>query len=224
MMALKKYAIFYETGLTDAGDDLIIMGYIGEERKRDDHYAVIQTATCSSIKIVSERYLMIGHREVMKQTWERLAHTSSILSSQEWKQLDLHDGVPAIYPETSGKFLPHEINLEKLGAIHFDKGCYTGQEIIARMHYRGKLKKHMHQATILSQSPPLPGSDVYSQQGQEIKMSGVIVDVCLSTKNNNHYDALIIIDGSDAKNHHLFLDKNAVASERVFLCLGTVHK
>ena len=61
---------------------------------------------------------------------------------------DIAKGIPAIYPATSGKFLPHDLNLPNLHAVSFDKGCYTGQEIIARMHYRGTPKNHLYYAEI----------------------------------------------------------------------------
>lgn len=72
---------------------------------------------------------------------------------------DINTGVPRIHPETSGAFLPHDINLDLLNAISFEKGCYTGQEIIARMHYRGKLKKRMQRTTLTTNHPPQPGKD-----------------------------------------------------------------
>jgi len=66
--------------------------------------------------------------------------------------------IPAIYPETSEKFLPHELNLHLMDAISFDKGCYTGQEIIARMHYLGKLKTHLSQIKLQLKNPPERGT------------------------------------------------------------------
>ncbi len=187
MAALKKYAIFYKTELTDASKDLSVLGWI---------------------KTTEERGLIISLKEHRQELPEHFAQ-APFLTSQEWKQLDLQEGIPAIYPETSGKFLPHEINLEKLGAIHFEKGCYTGQEIIARMHYRGKLKNHLYHAMIISVSPLHPGTDVYSQQNQEIKTSGVIVDACLATNaHDQQYDVLMVTDDSNAKPQHLFLNNH----------------
>src|SRR5205814_3051995 len=64
-----------------------------------------------------------------------------------WKQEDIFSLMPAIYPETSGKFFTHDLDLMRLGAISLKKGCYTGQEIIARMHYRGKSKTELLKIT-----------------------------------------------------------------------------
>jgi folate-binding protein YgfZ len=63
--------------------------------------------------------------------------------SQAWQARCIELGLPVIGKAQSGLFLPHDIDMVKLGAVSFSKGCYVGQEIIARMHYKGKLKKHL---------------------------------------------------------------------------------
>ncbi|MFM8454724.1 MAG: tRNA-modifying protein YgfZ [Gammaproteobacteria bacterium] len=57
----------------------------------------------------------------------------------------MQNKIPEVFPQTSGKFLPHDLGLVNLeAAINFKKGCYRGQEIIARMQYRGNLKKRLN--------------------------------------------------------------------------------
>lgn len=102
---------------------------------------------------------------------------------------DIQAGVPRIYPETSSSFLPHDINLDQLGAISFNKGCYTGQEIIARMQYRGKLKKRMHSKTITTADAPLPGSD---------HNLGVIVDTAPQPDNQHLILYIAAVNEADA--------------------------
>jgi folate-binding protein YgfZ len=89
--------------------------------------------------------------------------------NQQNKQAEIENGIAEIYPETSEKFLPHELNLPTLGGVSFNKGCFTGQEIIARMQYRGKLKTRLFSTPISSDTPPQRGAD-FSQ--------GIIVDYC----------------------------------------------
>ena len=60
-----------------------------------------------------------------------------------WRQLDIISGVPQVYGATSEEFVAQMLNLDLLGAIAFDKGCYTGQEVIARAHYRGRVKRRL---------------------------------------------------------------------------------
>lgn len=60
-----------------------------------------------------------------------------------WRLLDIADGIPQIYAATSEEFVAQMLNLDALGGISFDKGCYTGQEVIARAHYRGRVKRRL---------------------------------------------------------------------------------
>jgi tRNA-modifying protein YgfZ len=60
-----------------------------------------------------------------------------------WRLLDIADGVAQVYAVTSEEFVAQMLNLDALGGIAFDKGCYTGQEVIARAHYRGRVKRRM---------------------------------------------------------------------------------
>ncbi len=117
-----------------------------------------------------------------------------------WKTNNIAAGIPMIYPETSEKLLPHEINLQLLNAISFDKGCYTGQEIIARMQYRGKLKNHMYRVNFTSVTTPNIGAEIYNQSNA----CGSIVDFVTTAQ--NHYEALVVAPITDANSASLFLD------------------
>lgn len=64
-------------------------------------------------------------------------------SIADWRVANLHAGIPEIRTRQSEEFTPHMLNLDLLDAVSFDKGCYTGQEIVARTHYRGATKRRM---------------------------------------------------------------------------------
>jgi tRNA-modifying protein YgfZ len=67
----------------------------------------------------------------------------AIAAPQLWRRLALANGEPQVYAATSGEFVAQMLNLDVLGAVDFDKGCYTGQEVIARAHYRGRVKRRL---------------------------------------------------------------------------------
>jgi len=71
-----------------------------------------------------------------------LAHSVPV-RREVWRQLDISSGLPQVYAATSEEFVAQMLNLDLLGAIAFDKGCYTGQEVIARAHYRGRVKRRL---------------------------------------------------------------------------------
>ncbi len=70
----------------------------------------------------------------------------------------IRQGFPLLHPQTSGRFLPQELNLDDLGALSFSKGCYPGQEIIARLRYRGDVKRRLCRATTGNPTPLQPGA------------------------------------------------------------------
>lgn len=117
---------------------------------------------------------------------------------------ELQQGIPQVYAATSEKFLPHELNLPELSAINFNKGCYTGQEIIARIHYRGKLKKHLYYAEIEGFESIAPGTEVYQKQSHDILNCGMIVDACCHK--DKHCHVLIVVEDM-AINNDLFLQQ-----------------
>lgn len=108
--------------------------------------------------------------------------------------------IPMIYPDTTEKFLPHDLNLPTLGAVSFNKGCYTGQEIIARMHYRGKLKNQLYRARVNTTAQIRRGADIYLHG----ETHGNLVDFC--EIKDGQYEVLVIAREEDVKTGALTLD------------------
>lgn len=80
----------------------------------------------------------------------------------DWTRLRILAGEPALHPSTSGRFLPQSLGLEELDAVHLNKGCYLGQEVIARAHYRGTVKRHLRHARCESAQAIVPGSTIHA--------------------------------------------------------------
>jgi hypothetical protein len=103
------------------------------------------------------RYTIFAALEPLDKLWSALTGKAAVTDGNAWKLLEINAGIPTIYPETSDHFVPQMCNLDTLGGISFSKGCYTGQEIVARVHYRGAVKRRM--VTIrLATDPPAPGT------------------------------------------------------------------
>lgn len=85
-----------------------------------------------------------------------------------WQRADIEAGLPQVYPATSESFVAQMLNLDLLGAIAFDKGCYTGQEVIARAHYRGRVKRRMQRWHYPGATPPQPGDTVHAPDGRPL--------------------------------------------------------
>lgn len=89
---------------------------------------------------------------------QQLANLTVSGDLNDWELLNIRAGVADIYPETIELFTPQEINYQLINGINFRKGCYTGQEIVARLHYRGKLKRHMYRFELSGNQLPAPGT------------------------------------------------------------------
>ncbi len=85
-----------------------------------------------------------------------------------WLRSDVAGGMPQIYAATSEAFVAQMLNLDLLGAIAFDKGCYTGQEVIARAHYRGRVKRRMQRWRHASTTPLAPGDSAHAADGRTL--------------------------------------------------------
>lgn len=94
-----------------------------------------------------------------------------------WHLAKIEAGIATIFPATSELFTPHMLNYPELGAISFDKGCYLGQEIIARTHYLGKTKRHVVKENISTANNSKPGDKITNERNEEI---GCIVDLAFS--------------------------------------------
>ncbi len=92
-----------------------------------------------------------------------------------WELADVREGLPQVYAATREEFVAQMLNLDLLGAIGFDKGCYTGQEVIARAHYRGRVKRRM-QRWFNSGAPLLPGAAARSTDGRPLSVVRVAPD------------------------------------------------
>lgn len=80
---------------------------------------------------------------------------------------EIRAGIGHVGSASSGIFLPQELNYQLTGRVSFSKGCYTGQEVVARLHYRGKVKRPMLLASVAGANPPRPGDKIYRKDSDQ---------------------------------------------------------
>ncbi len=95
------------------------------------------------------------------------------MNGGDWETTFIRQGIPWIFPATSGRFLPQELNLDHLDALSYTKGCYPGQEIIARLRYRGQVKRSLFHATTDNSTPLAPGAAL-KLSGEEKNIGAVV--------------------------------------------------
>lgn len=91
-----------------------------------------------------------------------------------WRLQRIQQNMPSLFPHTSEVFLPHHINLPELNGVSFSKGCYVGQEIIARMQHLGNIKQHMHYYQLHSQQTLSPGDALFADQNEKQEVAKII--------------------------------------------------
>ncbi len=109
-------------------------------------------------------------------------------------------GIATIYPQTVAQFTPHQLNYPAIGGVSFNKGCYIGQEIIARTQYLGKSKSRLYRASFQSNHDFLPGTAI---QDQERTHQGTLI--VAAKEKDNHYQALACLQ-SQAISHTIHLE------------------
>ncbi len=120
------------------------------------------------------RYQVAGTTNACMDAWRRLAANAAAAGSWTWAREDILAGLPTIVAATSETFIPQMVNLDRLDAVNFRKGCYPGQEIVARMHYLGNLKQRMGRFRTESDARPRPGDRVFTRGSTS--PTGTVVD------------------------------------------------
>jgi folate-binding protein YgfZ len=141
-------------------------------------YARIDGAFGTVIRLAdafgTPRYLWITSSETAIAALPQLRETLELGGNAAWHLAEIHAGVPQVTPPTQEQFVPQMVNFELIGGVNFKKGCYPGQEIVARSQYLGKLKRRMVLAT-LPNAAARGGDEVYSA-GDPDQPSGMIVN------------------------------------------------
>lgn len=160
-----------------------------------------------------DRYEFSGDFDSCRRLWDDLQVHAAPVGPEGWRLLDILAGLPVIYPETSEQFVPQMINLDALGGISFNKGCYPGQEVVARMHYLGKLKRRMVRLAIEGQRCPGPGTPVFRAEGDPSQPDGQIVDATLHP--DGLYAALAVVQTSALEEPLVWGEIDGPAAHRI---------
>lgn len=171
---LQKFALLSK--VTISNNDAFFMAEISDSplKKTEEDTILISLPT-------HNRYLVLAEKNPYP------AHTINT-DETVWQQHNIENQFCLLSAATSLLFTPQMIGLEKLGGVSFKKGCYVGQEIVARTEYLGKLKKHLHRLQQYSDHPLMPGDELKNKEGDVI---GIITEVI--SLGDNHYDMLAVI-------------------------------
>lgn len=202
---LSLYVLRTKVQLTDASNDMVRIGISGPDTTAlieditgsacnpDQALQTVQYQQIYILHLSRQRFELITPVENAPELWERINRYAKPVGTSCWDWLNIISGIPVILPETQETFLPQMINLDAIGGIGFKKGCYPGQEIVARTQYLGKLKRRMFLAHITTTEAIKAGDTLYSRDMND-QSSGNIVNVASSPYGG--YDILAVIQQS----------------------------
>lgn len=203
--SLSLYILRAKVQLTNVSDNLVRIGLAGPDAARlitevtdlacnsDQPLRVTHHEKASILYLAPYRMELVVPVENASTIWEHLGQHARPVGSNCWDWLNIQAGIPVILPETQEAFLPQMINLDAIGGVSFKKGCYPGQEIVARTQYLGKLKRRMFLAHIDTTQTIKAGDALYSADMDD-QPSGNIVNVAASP--NGGFDVLAVIQQS----------------------------
>lgn len=149
------------------------------------------------------RFQIIGESQTLQILWQTLAGKAKPIGEQAWELLDIYAGIPNVYAETVEAFVPQMVNLQIINGVSFTKGCYTGQEVVARMQYLGKLKRRLFRAHINSGTAPLPGTELFSTTSESGQGAGKVVLAQPAAEGGVDLLAVVQIGCAEEDNVHL---------------------
>ncbi|WP_212917943.1 folate-binding protein YgfZ [Marinomonas sp. A3A] len=191
LLHLKKYAVFFKTTLTDEQDHFAVYTRLVNQKIEDDSNVASSIFTTTQDNDIIT--LTISQEPLEIQFLITSAKAEIEEKNSELAALAILAARPLINLEQSETILPQWLNMQSTGGISFTKGCYTGQEIVARMQYKGKSKKQL--ALVTWQGNLDTTKDIVDEQGKNI---GQIFD--FTYIQDTHYAQVILnIDPSDAE-------------------------
>ena len=159
------------------------------------------------IRFSPTRFQIVAPVERGPELWDRLSANTRPVGYPVWQWLEIRAGVPTIVPATQEQFVPQMVNYELVGGVSFQKGCYPGQEIVARTQYLGKVKRRMYLAHV--EGADAGAGDELFTPDMEGQVTGMVVNA--SPAPTGGYDLLAVIQQSSAEAHPVHLKSTAGA-------------
>lgn len=165
---LKMYVMRSKVDIKDVSDSIIKFGINGPQAAsllaplflsiptQDFELINLESATVLKLPTINghARFQIFTDNTNALLIWNELKQNYQLIGKTCWDWLDIQAGIPDVELKTQEQFVPQMLNLDILNGINFKKGCYTGQEIIARTHYLGSVKRRTYLAEIASQAAP----------------------------------------------------------------------
>ncbi len=196
---ISKFVLRAKVKISDASDTIVVAGAAGPkadqalgevfpELPKEPNEVSRRPDIGTVIKLTDGRYILALMPSSALALRQRFANVLVPVGAHAWRWLDIRNGVPLVTAATQDQLVPQMANFELLGGVSFSKGCYTGQEVVARMQHLGKLKRRMFLAKVAAQAKA--GDPLYSEDLGD-QTSGIVVSAEASP--DGGYDLLAVV-------------------------------
>ncbi|MBD8120304.1 folate-binding protein YgfZ [Pseudomonas lutea] len=208
LLDLKKYAVFSKSKLTDESASWVRFGLQDADSALVSLGLDLAQATDSvtrandliAIRVSPARAELWVPVEQGDDVRTRLARHLPEASLNDWLLGQIRAGIGQVFGQTREEFIPQMINLQAVGGVSFKKGCYTGQEIVARMQYLGKLKRRLYRLTMAAGELPEPGTALFSPVH-----SSAVGNVVVAARSDVGIELLAVLQADAAEDGNLHL-------------------
>lgn len=212
---LGKYAVFFKAELT-IDEQMVALGLSGDNigtlleplfgTLPENGQAASVTGSCWLLNVpgLCERYQLWLPADQLDNWWGQLSNLMTPVSSEHWRLLDIEAVQPELIPEIAEQYIPQHLNQPSLKAVSFRKGCYTGQEIVARMQNLGQLKSRTYRLTSSESVVATVNARLCNGEGKNI---GEVI-AAVTTDQTTELLAVIRVEAAESGDIHL-PDNNA---------------
>lgn len=205
---LKKYAVFSKSKLTDESAAWVRFGLehgdaalasLGLELPRETD-AVVRNAGLIAIRVSADRAELWTPADQANAIKAKLVAALPEGELNQWLLGQIRAGIGQVMPSTRELFIPQMLNLQAVGGVSFKKGCYTGQEIVARMQYLGKIKRRLYRVRLDASELPEPGTPLFAPSH-----SSAIGEVVIAARAAEKIELLAVLQAEAAEAGDLHL-------------------
>lgn len=178
---LSKFVPFFRTQMQDDSDHWVALGITGKEtpalikarlggwpEQTYEWHSLDETGFIMRLPGQKPRALVMVPVTQAQAIWQQLASSIRPVGEPVWTLLEIQSGIVHVTDSLADQFLPQMLNYQALGAVNFKKGCYSGQEVVARAQFRGQVKKRLYRAQLSGQEQPDRLAEVVNQTGRKV--------------------------------------------------------
>lgn len=205
---LQMFVLRAKVKLTSLTDSTILLGLAGPQAEETLADAILpcptepmtsmQADALTVIRLDANRFIIAAPESAKAALWQKLTVKARPAGVPVWRWLDIQAAFPLVTLATKEEFVPQMADFEKIGGVSFHKGCYPGQEIVARTQYLGKVKRHLFRLS--SQQALQAGDELHSPDNPD-QACGKVMTAAPSPAGG--YEALAVVQSNFANNVHL---------------------